>query len=179
MRLSALLLAVFLIEAVPVGHAQAVPFKFGPTVSKSHPIALSVGYSAMISNSPPGECGCFLLNGSSEALFHVWKNLAVVVQLTGHHTGNVPQSQQGLGLVTYMAGPRYSFLMRGRVNVYGRFLAGGIHGFDAYFPGDDAQPNCSANSLALSTGGGVEIGLSDYSEHLRTQQVVRLSQWRN
>jgi peptidoglycan-associated lipoprotein len=162
MRLSALLLAVFLIEAVPVGHAQAVPFKFGPTVSKSHPIALSVGYSAMISNSPPGRCGCFLLNGGSgEALFHVWKNVAAVVQLTGGHTGNVPQSQQDLGLVTYMAGPRSSFLMRGRVNVYGQFLAGGIHGFDAYFPKDDAQPNDSANSLALSTGGGVEIGISD------------------
>jgi outer membrane immunogenic protein len=51
--------------------------------------------------------------------------------------------------------------MRGRVNVYGQFLAGGIHGFDAYFPKDDAQPNGSANSLALSTGGGVEIGISD------------------
>jgi outer membrane immunogenic protein len=157
------LLAVFLIEAVRVGHARAVPFKFGPTVSKSHPIALSVGYSAMISNSPPGECGCFLLNGASgEALFHVWKNVAAVVQLTGDHTGNVPQSQQGLSLVTYMAGPRYSFLMPQRVTVYGQFLAGRMHGFDAYFPRDDAQPNGSANSLAFSTGGGVEIGISDW-----------------
>jgi outer membrane immunogenic protein len=113
MRLSTLLLAVVAIKTVSVAHAQAVPFDgHDVTVSKSHPIALSVGYSAMISNAPPGECGCFLLNGGSgEALFHVWKNVAAVVQLTGDHTGNVPQSQQGLSLVTYMAGPRYFFLM--------------------------------------------------------------------
>ncbi len=37
-----------------------------------------------------------------------------------------------------------------------------MHGFDAYFPSDDAQPNGSANSLAFSTGGGVEIGFSDW-----------------
>jgi hypothetical protein len=164
MRLSTLLLAVVSITAVPVARAQAVPFDgHGPTVSKSHPIALSVGYSATISNAPPGQCGCFLLNGGSgEALFQVWKNIAAVVQVTGGHAGNVPQSQQGLGLVTYMAGPRYSFLMPRRVTVYGQFLAGGMHGFDAYFPRDDAQPNGSANSLSFSTGGGVEIGISDW-----------------
>ena len=166
MRLSTLLLAIVWMTAVPVGHAQAVPFNFEDhdlTVSKSHPIALSVGYSAMIGNAPPGECGCFLLNGgSSEALFHVWKNVAAVVQLTGDHTGNVLQSQQALSLVTYMAGPRYSLLMPRRITVYGQFLAGGMHGFDAYFPRDDAQPNDSANSLAFSVGGGVEIGISDW-----------------
>jgi len=166
MRLSTLLLAVVSIKAVPVARAQAVPFKFedhGLTVSKSYPIALSVGYSAMISNAPPGKCGCFLLNGgSSEVLFHVWKNVAAAVQVTGDHAGNVPQSQQGLSLVTYMAGPRYSFAMPRRVTVYGQFLAGRMHGFDAYFPSDEAQPNGSANSLALSTGGGVEIGISDW-----------------
>jgi outer membrane immunogenic protein len=166
MRVSTFLLAIVWMSAVPGGHAQAVPFNFEDhdlTVSKSHPSALSVGYSAMISNAPPRECGCFLLNGgSSEALVHVWKNVAAVVQLTGDHTGNVPQSQQALGLVTYMAGPRYSFLMPRRVTAYGQFLAGGMHGFDAYFPRDDAQPNDSANSLALSTGGGVEMGISDW-----------------
>ena len=166
MRLSTLLLAAVSIKAVPVACAQAVPFKFedrGPTVSKRHPIALSVGYSAMISNAPPGECGCFLLNGgNSEALFHVWKNIAAVVQLTGDHTGNVPQSQHGLSLITYMTGPRYSLLMPRRVTVYGQFLAGRMHGFDAYFPRDDAQPNGSANSLAFSIGGGVEIGIREW-----------------
>jgi hypothetical protein len=106
--LSALFAGGFLDRSGSSRSCRAVPFKFGPTVSKSNPIALSVGYSAMISNSPPGECGCFLLNGASgEALFHVWKNVAAVVQLTGDHTGNVPQSQQDLSLVTYMAGPRY------------------------------------------------------------------------
>jgi hypothetical protein len=37
-----------------------------------------------------------------------------------------------------------------------------MHGFDTCFPRDDAQPNGSANSLAFSTGGGVEISISDW-----------------
>jgi hypothetical protein len=36
-----------------------------------------------------------------------------------------------------------------------QFLAGRMHAFDAYFPSGNAQPNGSANSLLLSTGGGV------------------------
>jgi outer membrane immunogenic protein len=109
----------------------------------------------------------FLLNGgSSEALFHVWKNIAAVVQFTGEPTGNVPQSQQGLSLVTYMAGPRYSFLMPRRLTVYGQFLAGRMHGFDTYFPRDDVQPNGSANSRAFSTGGGVEIRIDEFPSRI-------------
>jgi outer membrane immunogenic protein len=151
---------------VAAASAQSVPAEagdLGPTVSKSHPIALSVNYTAMIGNAPPGNCGCFLLNGgSSEELFHVWKNLAAVAQVTGSRTGNIPQSQQGLSLLTYMAGPRYSFLAAHRWTIYGQFLAGGVHGFDSYFPKDDIRSGGAADSLAFAPGGGLEIGVRNW-----------------
>jgi len=151
---------------VAAASAQAVPSKagdLGPTVSKNYPIALSVGYTATIGNAPPGDCGCFLLNGgSSEELFHVWKNVAAVAQVTGSRTDHVPQSVQGLSLITYMAGPRYSFYTAHRLTVYGQFLIGGAHGFDSYFPKDDGQSPGAANSLAFAPGGGVEVGVKNW-----------------
>jgi hypothetical protein len=117
----------------------------------------------MIGNAPPGNCGCFLLNGgSSEELFHVWKNFAAVAQVTGNRADKIPQSQQGLSLITYMAGPRYAFHVARRFTAYGQFLAGGVHGFDSYFPEDDLRSSGAANSLAFAPGGGVEIGVRNW-----------------
>jgi len=166
MKLNVFLMSAVWMAAVAVASAQIVPSEagdLGPTVSKSHPIALSVNYTAMIGNAPPGNCGCFLLNGgSSEELFHVWRSVAAVAQVAGSRTDHVPQSQQGLSLVTYMAGPRYSFHPMQRLTVYGQFLVGGAHGFDSYFPRDGSQPTGAANSLAYAPGGGVEIGVRNW-----------------
>lgn len=162
MRVITFLMSALLMGAVSAASAQSVAptNDLGPTVSKSHPIALSVNYTAMIGNAPPGTCGCFLLNGgSSEELFHLWKNVAAVAQITGSRTDSVPQSQQGLSLITYMAGPRYSFMLARRLTIYGQVVVGGVHGFDSYFPRNDAQSTGAANSLAFAPGGGVEIGV--------------------
>jgi peptidoglycan-associated lipoprotein len=103
-----------------------------------------------------------LNGGSSEELFHVWKSIAAVAQVTGSRAGSVPQSQQGLSLLTYMAGPRYSLLAAHRLTIYGQFLIGGAHGFDSYFPKDDMRSSGAANSLAFAPGGGVEIGVRNW-----------------
>src|ERR1700756_824954 len=149
MRLITFLISVALAETSVIASAQVVgtpPNEIGPTVSKSYPIALSVTYTAMIGNAPPGTCGCFLLNGgSSEGLFHVWKNIAIVAEVSGNHAAQVPQSQQGISLVAYMAGPRYSFHATRRLAIYSQFLVGGVHGFDTYIPRDAAQSSGAAN----------------------------------
>lgn len=165
MRVIKFLMSALLIGAVSAASAQtaAPTTDLGPTVSKSHPIALSFNYTAMIGNAPPGTCGCFLLNGgSSEQVFHLWKNVAAVAQVTGSRTDTVPQAQQGLSLITYMAGPRYSFSIARRLTIYGQVVFGGVHGFDSYFPRNDAQSTGAANSLAFAPGGGIEIGVRDW-----------------
>jgi hypothetical protein len=166
MRANLLLMSAVLMAAVTCASAQTIlpqTGDLGPTVSKSHPIALSVGYTATIGNAPPGSCGCFLLNGgSSEELFHVWKSVAAVAQVTGSRTDKVPQSQQGLSLITYMAGPRYSFYTAHRLTIYGQFLIGGAHGFDSYFPKADMSSTGAASSMAFAPGGGLEIGVRNW-----------------
>lgn len=166
MKPSILLISAALLGSAVAGFAQANSFEakeLGPTVSKNSPIALSVNYTAMISNAPPGTCGCFLLNGaSSEELFHVWRNFAAVAEVSGNRRGQVPQSQQGLSLVTYMAGPRYSIRPVSRLTTYGQFLIGGVHGFDSYFPMNGTQSPGAANALAFAPGGGIEVGVNNW-----------------
>jgi peptidoglycan-associated lipoprotein len=166
MRFEIFLMSVVLTGTVAAASAQtnsSPTGDLGPTVSKSNPIALSVNYTATIGNAPPGNCGCFLLNGgSSEELFHVWKNIAAVAQVAGSRAGKIPNSQQGLSLLTYMAGPRYSLLAAHRFTIYGQFLVGGVHGFDAYFPKDDMRSSGAANSLAFAPGGGLEVGIKNW-----------------
>jgi hypothetical protein len=129
----------------------------------------------MISNSPPGECGCFLLN--AVAATRCFTSGTISQQLFNLQ-GNTPamfrsRSNASVWSLTWLA-LAIPFLMPRRVTVYGQFLAGRMHGFDTYFPRDDAQPNSSANSLALSTGGGVEIGISDWLS-VRTVEAEFLS----
>jgi outer membrane immunogenic protein len=165
MRISRFLMLAVLAGASTSVIAQAVPAgpDLGPTVSSRSPIAVSLSYTAMISNSPPGSCGCFLLNGGSgEGVFHVWRSVAAVAQLTGNRSGQIPGSIQGLSLVTYMGGPRFSVRAMHRVTVYGQFLAGRVHGFDSYFPRNDASSPSAAGSLAIAPGGGVEVGVRSW-----------------
>ncbi|HMH16474.1 MAG TPA: hypothetical protein VK578_25465 [Edaphobacter sp.] len=165
MKLSGILMLAVLASVSTTVIAQAVPAgsDLGPTVSNMSPIAVSINYTAMIGNSPPGSCGCFLLNGgSSEGMFHVWRNVSAVAQITGSHTGHIPNSIQGLSLMTYMGGPRYSFLIGHRVTAYGQFLAGGAHGFDSYFPRNDASSTGAGDSLAIAPGGGFEVGVRSW-----------------
>jgi outer membrane immunogenic protein len=164
-------LLTFFISAAMAGvaaalSAQAIPVEandLSPTVSKNYPIALSLNYTAMIGNAPPGTCGCFLLNGgSSEELFHVWRNIAAVAEVSGNRAAQVPLSQQGISLITYMGGPRHSVRATRRLTAYGQFLIGGVHGFDTYIPRDDAQPTGAANSMAYAPGGGFELGVNGW-----------------
>ena len=165
MRLFGFLISAVLSGVSTMVIAQAVPAgpDLGPTVSSMSPIAVSMNYSATISNSPPGTCGCFLLNGgSSEGMFHLWRGVAAVAQVAGNHSRTIPNSIEGLSLITNMGGPRYSFLVAHRLTGYGQFLAGGVHGFDGYFPPNDTSPIGMGDSLAIAPGGGFEVGLRSW-----------------
>lgn len=165
MRLT-LLLSAALLGWTVTASGQASPTTasdLGPTVSRNYPIALSVDYTAMIGNAPPGTCGCFLLNGGSgSALFHVWRNISAVGKVSGNRNSLIPQSQQGLSLVTYMGGARYSFRTMRRLTTYGQFLVGGVHSFDTYVPREDTQSTGAASSFAFAPGGGLEIGVNKW-----------------
>jgi hypothetical protein len=126
---------------------------------------IAVDYSYMRANATPGQCGCFNLNGgSAEAVMHIYRNFSIVADVTGAHAGTTSVSGQSLSLLSYTAGPRFSYPLRRsqltRITPFIQGLVGAVHGFDAPFPNSSGTLTSSANALAILVGGGVDIAVS-------------------
>lgn len=166
---ASLLLASF---ATPLAIAQARPTGADWTPPR---LTVSVGYAKVRSNAPPSACNCFGADGgyasAAYSLFFPW--LRIAGEVTGSHANNISTLGQNLTLMTFTAGPQI-VVPFGRFEVFGHGLFGGAHGSDSYFPSGNTF-NTSATSFAISTGGGLDIGLTRHFgvraaqvEYLRT-----------
>jgi outer membrane immunogenic protein len=123
---------------------------------------VAVGYSYMRANAAPGSCGCFSLNGgNAEVGLRVYRNLSAVFDFTGEYAGTTSIAGQSLALLSYTAGPRFSYSLHrmGRVRTipFVQALVGSVHGFDGQFPDHSGSLVTSADALALLAGGGVDL----------------------
>lgn len=124
------------------------------------PLEVMVGYTADRTNSAPGSCGCFWMQGAkAEASMYFGRGLSLVADLAGVHTSNANASGQNLSLVSYLFGPRYTVRRWGRWMPFAYFLAGGVHGFDANFPNASGQ-NINPDAFAFAAGGGLNVVLA-------------------
>jgi len=122
---------------------------------------LAVGYNFIRANAPPESCDCFNLNGgfvSGEFQLSPWFGLAG--EVTGEHSSKISVLGQDLMLTTFTAGPKISW-SHVRFTPYGEFLLGGAHAGDSYFP-SGASGSSSASSFAFSTGGGLDLNLTQH-----------------
>jgi hypothetical protein len=126
------------------------------------PGEVNIRYSEQISNAPPGNCGCFELEGaavdaawgaSSVGIAH-GAGFALAVDAGVEHTGSVGSAPYGLTLTTVTAGPRF-WLPGGKLRIFGQVLLGVAHGSNSEFPHNNSLVP-SASSFALDAGGGVE-----------------------
>lgn len=121
---------------------------------------VTLAYSADRTNTAPGTCGCFWMQGAkAEANMYFGRGLSLVAELGGAHASNVSVAGAGLSLVTYLFGPRYSIGRTRRFTPFVQFLAGGVHGFDAFFPNSTGQ-NLNPDAFAFAAGGGMNVALS-------------------
>jgi peptidoglycan-associated lipoprotein len=126
------------------------------------PVEVSVDYSYLRANQGPGMCGCFNMNGgNAEVAFYIDRGFSAVADLTGEHAGSVNGGAQGLSLVSFTAGPRFTYPIRRRYEPFAEALFGGVHGFDSSFPVTPG-PTGSANGFATLVGGGLDIRLKSY-----------------
>lgn len=104
-----------------------------------------------------GGC-CFTVNGGSGgAAFNLTHWFGVEGEIAGYRAGNVRGSGRELTLFTYTAGPRLS-LRRGRLAPFAHALFGGGHAGGTLYSGSGGLGANSA--FVLTTGGGVDIGIS-------------------
>lgn len=121
--------------------------------------SVALGYSNIRANAPPGDCGCFDMNGgflSANYKLKYW--LSAAVEVNGGHAKDISPLGQDLTLLTYTAGPRVTF-REARVTPFVQALFGAAHGADSYFPTGTTYTT-SATSFAFTAGGGVDYHLS-------------------
>jgi len=130
------------------------------TVPKQVPTPSEAGlnYSYLRSNAPPGSCGCFALEGSNGWIaFKVAHRVTLVGEFGVQHGSNILGSAKDLTLVSYTAGPRYTWYKHGRFTTYGQALFGGAHASGSLSP--NAAGLFGSNSFAMTLGAGLDVGL--------------------
>ena len=124
------------------------------------PLELTLAYSTVRANAPPGGCDCFWMQGGKvEANAHLYRGWSGVAELAGQHASNIDVAHNDLSLVSYLFGPRYSYDSSRRWTPFAQALVGGVHGFDAFFPSQD-ESGTAADAFAMSAGGGLNLDLN-------------------
>lgn len=133
-------------------HAQAI------SMSGSHDdvprLEFGANYNYFHANAPPGQCGCFSLNGGSgTVVYNIKPAWAAVADLMVGHATNVDNSLQNITIFNYLFGPRYTRRNSSRFVPYGQVLLGGAKE-DVNF-----QFTINRNAFGVLAGGGVTTKL--------------------
>jgi outer membrane immunogenic protein len=141
-------------------HAQALPTSGGSYGLAEGDIPLGeVGfnYNYIHANAPPGQCGCFSLNGGSATfVFNLKPQWAAMADITVAHSNNVNDTGQDITLIHYLFGMRYTKRNHTRYVPYAQALFGGAKE-DVNF-----QFDINRNAFGLLGGGGVTTRLRDH-----------------
>jgi hypothetical protein len=140
---------------------------------------VSLAYSPTEANAPPGQCGCFFMNGvSAEGNFRTYRGYTTVVDVTAAHTGQIHNTGEAFSLLMVTAGTRLNFRFGHqrqdgwdtyhRVKPFAQGLVGFAHGFDGAFPDKSGFIQSSANSFALLVGVGMDV---KYRRHLSFRAI--------
>jgi hypothetical protein len=130
-------------------------------------VDVAVTYNAQYSLVVNSSSRFWTQGGSAELGANVYHGLGVAANVTGTTVGNVHSSGEGLTLVTTTFGPRYTWALPYRrsssreMKVFGEALVGIANGVNSVFPSSMGVQS-SANSLALQTGGGMDLGLTHH-----------------
>ncbi len=123
------------------------------------PAEAGLNYNYVHSNAPPSGCGCFSMQGTSGwVAFDFPRSFSLVGEIGMQRASNVLGSSKDLTLVSYSAGPRYTWHQQARIAPFGQALIGGAHASGSYSP--NANGLSGANSFVMIIGGGVNVGVT-------------------
>ena len=148
MHLRTLALALLLLACPWALHGQAIPMTGeGSNISR---LEVGANYNFVHANAPPGQCGCFNMNGGSGTfLVNItprWSALADIAVATASHVNGTAQN---ILIINYFFGGRYTYRNRSRWVPFGEALIGGAKE-DVNFRFD-----INRQSLGFLGGGGV------------------------
>jgi outer membrane immunogenic protein len=152
MHLRSVLLLALLSVLSGILHAQAI--SMGGINDDIPRFEVGANYNYFHANAPPGQCGCFSLNGGGgTTLMNLTPVWAAVADIAVAHANNVDKTSQNITIVNYLFGVRYTRRNSSRFVPYGEVLFGGAKE-DVNF-----QFTINRNSFGLAAGGGVSTRL--------------------
>ncbi|MGA3048465.1 MAG: hypothetical protein ABSD67_17665 [Terracidiphilus sp.] len=129
---------------------------------------VAVSFTLERADVVPTQCCFWLKGGGADVAITFWKGLGLAATVNGDQVTNYA-SGYDVNKIAFLAGPRYTHSLwaaptrdggyKNRIQVYGDGLIGEVHAFDGTFPSGTAFKS-SAGSVALQTGGGVNMPLS-------------------
>lgn len=129
-------------------HAQATPS--GLAAGDVPRLEMGLNYNYFHANAPPGQCGCFGMNGGSgTVIFNMRPAWSIVADLMLAHANNVDGTSQNITIFNYLFGPRYTRRRSSRFVPYGQVLLGGAKE-DVNF-----EFTINRNAFGVLAGGGV------------------------
>lgn len=180
-KTSAGIIAVGMIAAIMAAAPMAAPLAAQDASSAGQArssaagrLDVAVTYNAALSDASSGS-SFWLQGGSAEVEGRFYRGLGAVAEISGMHTANINSSGVALDLVTAAFGPRYTWIVKSRYDVFGQGMVGEAWGMNSVFP-NTSGANTMANSLAVKAGGGLNIELAQHfalrafeADYLRTQ----------
>lgn len=152
MHLRSTLLLVLVLALPSALHAQAIAM--GGAYDEIPRLELGANYNFFHANAPPGQCGCFSLNGGSgTVLLNLTPVWGVVADIMVGHATDVDNSLQNITILNYLFGARYTRRTSKRFVPYGEAMFGGAKE-DVNF-----QFTINRNAFGLAAGGGVSTKL--------------------
>ena len=117
-------------------------------------LEFGANYNYFHANAPPGQCGCFSLNGGSGTiLMNLTPTWAAIADIAVAHANQVDGTSQNITIVNYLFGARYTRRNSSRFTPYGEAMFGGAKE-DVNF-----QFTINRNSFGVLAGGGVTTRL--------------------
>ncbi len=138
---------------------------------ESHIGDAALTYHWVRSNTAPGDCGCFGLNGGAvSGSWNLRGGWSAVAEIGAEHAGNVLSTGGSLTLTSYLGGARFRFPQPWRETVhapqpFAQMLLGATHA-----GGTIAGSGDGAYAFATRIGGGMDVSVSPHFA-LRILQV--------
>jgi hypothetical protein len=160
MKTFTLIPVAILLATLPI-FGQATPGRDYRRMPGTAPLEVTLAYSAMRSNTLPGGCGCFWMEGGKAEFRAAFsRNIGFVGEIAGHHARDINTANEDLSLISYLFGPRFSWRVH-RFTPFAQTLIGGVHAFDAVFP-SASHSTFAPDAFEIAAGGGMNIDLSHH-----------------
>ena len=159
--LATALLAGVLTGGTSVAHAQE---KAKQPLFQATSADLAFTYTTQMSAVIPGSANNFWMQGGGlNGAVTFLRGFGLATDISGVYKSRIAPGV-GLGLISYMAGPRYTRALplggsKHQVRIFGEVLAGGVKGFDSIFPTASGISD-TATAFAGQAGGGIDIAIS-------------------